>query len=259
MQSEEAQRQFQNDNAQRQRELERDNAQETALQAYLNDMGRLILSDSSPLRNAKAGDEVSGLARAKTSTVLSGLDPERKRILLQFLKEEELINSPNPAVSLSGADLSHAQLSSVDEDHDRFFLKGTNLAGSDLFAAQMRFAVLGKANLHEADLRKADLYSADLSHANLNAALLEDSNLNKAELNSASLRNATLPNAKLRGADLSGADLSNANLNDADLSFAYVNCSSEVGLTRLREPIRVKRSGSVKGVEDGQDRQTLFA
>ena len=32
-----------------------------------------------------------------------------------------------------------------------------------------------------------------------------------------------------------------------------------VGLTRLREPIRVKRSGSVKGVEDGQDRQTVFA
>ena len=33
----------------------------------------------------------------------------------------------------------------------------------------------------------------------------------------------------------------------------------ELGLTRLREPIRVKRSGSVKGVEDGQDRQTVFA
>ena len=32
-----------------------------------------------------------------------------------------------------------------------------------------------------------------------------------------------------------------------------------LGLTRLREPIRVKRSGSVKGVEDGQDRQTVFA
>jgi hypothetical protein len=33
-----------------------------------------------------------------------------------------------------------------------------------------------------------------------------------------------------------------------------------VGLTRFREPIRVKRSGSVKGVEeDGQERQALFA
>jgi hypothetical protein len=33
-----------------------------------------------------------------------------------------------------------------------------------------------------------------------------------------------------------------------------------VGLTRFREPIRVKRSGSTKGVEeDGQDTQALFA
>ena len=35
--------------------------------------------------------------------------------------------------------------------------------------------------------------------------------------------------------------------------------AAEVGLTRLRGPIRVKRSGSVKGVEDGQDRQALLA
>jgi hypothetical protein len=31
-----------------------------------------------------------------------------------------------------------------------------------------------------------------------------------------------------------------------------------LGLTRLREPIRVKRSGSVKGVKDGQERQALL-
>ena len=33
----------------------------------------------------------------------------------------------------------------------------------------------------------------------------------------------------------------------------------DLGLTRFRGPIRVKRSGSVKGVEDGQQRQTLLA
>ncbi len=32
-----------------------------------------------------------------------------------------------------------------------------------------------------------------------------------------------------------------------------------MGLPRLHEPIRVKRSGSVKGVEDGQDRQVLLS
>jgi hypothetical protein len=33
----------------------------------------------------------------------------------------------------------------------------------------------------------------------------------------------------------------------------------ELGLTRLHGPIRVKRSGSTKGVEDGQDGQALLA
>ena len=34
----------------------------------------------------------------------------------------------------------------------------------------------------------------------------------------------------------------------------------QLGLTRFRGPIRVKRSGSVKGVEeDGQERQALLA
>jgi hypothetical protein len=32
-----------------------------------------------------------------------------------------------------------------------------------------------------------------------------------------------------------------------------------LGLTRFRGPIRVKGSGSVKGVEDGQDRQAVSA
>jgi hypothetical protein len=40
----------------------------------------------------------------------------------------------------------------------------------------------------------------------------------------------------------------------------FAGGKDKLGLTRLREPIRVKRSGSVKGVEeDGQDRQTIFA
>jgi hypothetical protein len=32
-----------------------------------------------------------------------------------------------------------------------------------------------------------------------------------------------------------------------------------LGLTRFREPVRVKRSSSMEGVEDGQKRQAVFA
>jgi hypothetical protein len=101
-----AQQQLELTSAEKQAALEQENAQETALQTYLTDIGKLLLDDSSPLREATADDEVSRLARAKTLTVLLGLDGPRKRILLQFLNEEELINVPNPIVSLSNADLS---------------------------------------------------------------------------------------------------------------------------------------------------------
>jgi hypothetical protein len=80
------QRQLDAKDASRQRALEQDRAQETALQAYLTDIGDLILDKSSPLRESSAEGEASRLARAKTLTVLQGLDGGRKRILIQFLK-----------------------------------------------------------------------------------------------------------------------------------------------------------------------------
>jgi uncharacterized protein YjbI with pentapeptide repeats len=237
-----AQRKLEAVNAQRQRELEDDKAQEAALQTYLTDIGDLILDDSSPLPEATAGDNVSKLARAKTLTVLLGLGGGRKRILLQFLKEEELINAPNPIVGLSGADLSYAQLSSVDKDHNRFILEGTQLAGANLFAAKMQFAALAKADLREADLTEANLNRADLNSAKLNAAFLEASKLNGTNLSRANLSRADLSNARLHcfvveetpsqsfkvcadlsAANLSAANLGGANLGGANLSGAYLS------------------------------------
>jgi hypothetical protein len=40
---------------------------------------------------------------------------------------------------------------------------------------------------------------------------------------------------------------------------AQLSTVTVLGLTRLHGPIRVKRSGSTKGVEDGQDGQALLA
>ena len=185
-----------NQNQIAQRELEQERAQETALQTYLTEIGDLILDDSSPLSEASGGDEVSRLARAKTLTVLLGLDGGRERILLQFLKEEALINTHKPIVSLSGADLS-----------------GANLSGADL----------SDVALNDVDLRDADLSclvektpqgvfktcvnlsGSDLSGANLRGANVSSANLSGAELIEVNLEDANLSNVDLSNADLSGA------------------------------------------------------
>src|SRR5215204_685760 len=62
-------------------------AQDEALQAYLDQIGQLLLDKDPSLRQAKEDDEVRTLARARTLAVLARLDGERKGSIVQFLSE----------------------------------------------------------------------------------------------------------------------------------------------------------------------------
>ena len=127
--------------ARAQRDLEEQRAQDTALQAYLDQMGALTLEEN--LRDSEGGSEARMLARARTLTVLGRLDPKRKRSVVQFLYESTLIDKADPIVDLSNADLS-----SVD----------------------LRLDDLREADLSKVDLSGADLSNANLSNANLSGA-----------------------------------------------------------------------------------------
>jgi uncharacterized protein YjbI with pentapeptide repeats len=184
----------------RQQAIEDQRAQDAALQAYLDQMGALMLEEN--LRNSEEDSEARTLARARTLTVLGRLGPERKRSAVQFLYESSLIDKPDPVVDLSNADLS-----AVD--------------------------------LHLKDLINADLSEVDLSEADLSGAHLDGTNLTEAILRDADLRGATLEgtdfsNANLRGADLRDAILTNANLTIADLRDADLRGAQGVNISVLR-------------------------
>jgi hypothetical protein len=91
-------------------------AQDEALQAYLDQMGQMLLDKDRPLRQSAEGqsaevhNEARTLARARTLTVLTVLDGHHKRSMLRFLPEALLINKDDTVVDLSGADLSGADL-----------------------------------------------------------------------------------------------------------------------------------------------------
>ena len=157
------------------RAIEGDRRREDRLQNYLDRMTELMLKEG--LRTSKPEDEVRGVARARTLTVLRGLDGERKCTLLQFLWESKLIEQ-QAVIDLNEADLSEA----------------------DLGVADLRGASLGGADLSEADLGGADLRGADLRGANLRWA-----GLGVADLRGADLRGADLRGAQLQLADLGGA------------------------------------------------------
>jgi uncharacterized protein YjbI with pentapeptide repeats len=211
-----------------QSEVEEQRAQAAALQDYLGQMSQLLLEEK--LR-AKEDSEARTLARARTMTVLEGLDPHRKGRLLQFLTEADLINRENPVLDLSGVDASQADLSG-------FYLAGTNLSGVNLSGANLNDATLWDTDLSCArpvDPRlRSSLTCTDLSGASLRGAALNSANLSCAEAS------VWWNEGKMNRSgcvDLSDVNLSGANLSDADLSGA--DLSGATGITNGQLKARV--------------------
>jgi hypothetical protein len=170
-----------------------------ALQAYLDQIGTLLLQKK--LHIADDTDDARKLARARTLTVLDMLSPARKPRALEFLFEMGLIQTipPNrePVISLRFAILRKALLA------NRHLLKS-------------------------ADLDRATLDGANLTNANLSNAILTKARLIGADLTEAKLINANLAEARLIKTDLTEADLSGADLSGADLSGARGITSEEL-------------------------------
>lgn len=126
-------------------------AEDEALQAYLDQMGQMLLNKEMPLRQSKENGAERTLARAWTLTVLEVLeDASRRSSVVRFLYEAQLIGYRTHigvrvvrVVSLDYANLSGCALS------------GHSLRGIDL----------SKANLSNVDLSYADLSYANLTDA----------------------------------------------------------------------------------------------
>jgi len=139
-------------------EIAADKQKEDLLQTYLDRMSELLLKHDLRASSDPKG-EVRYIARSRTLTVLSRLDANRKKSLLQFLYESDLINATTGSiVQLEGADLSGAKLSGAN-------LRDANLNHADLSGANLIGANLRGANLSDANLSDADLFGASIENA----------------------------------------------------------------------------------------------
>jgi len=164
--------------------------QDAALQAYLNQMGRLMLDEDTPLTESKQDDAVQTLARMRTVTALKLLDGEHNESVTTFLKESGLVDFQLPGAEtetvlrldqadLKGIDLENSSVSGFDLRYTN--LHDANLRNARLDIARLTFADLGGADLSGAIIRDADLQFADLSGANLSGANLSGADLEKAK------------------------------------------------------------------------------
>jgi hypothetical protein len=212
----------------RELDVEHQRAQDEALQAYLDQMSKL-LTDTGLRSRPHWLDDARVTARARTLATLRRLDGERKRNLLQFLYEAQLINKKN-------RQLNEAEQEKLGPNSPtKFEASIVGLSGADLRKANLRHITLEDAALNGAILEKANLRDGHLSNINLGGAYLSGADLRDADLSGASLVNAHLQRKdelSLRGADLSGADLSRADLTGADLSSA--NLDSVTGVTEAQ-------------------------
>jgi uncharacterized protein YjbI with pentapeptide repeats len=224
--------------AQAEREIQEERAEHATLQAYLDQMGTLLLD-----RNLRAADEnsdVRRVARARTLVVLDALGPTRQERVLRFLYEAQLIR-PTSSNEQPVITLKYASLENVELPH-RILLKGANLQQADLYGSDLtnidfRGTYLAGAHLEEVNLERAELQGADLSGAFLSEADLSGADLTDVDLSNAEGLWEEGTHLWKRGAGLNDADLSNANLSGANLKGADVieeqlaECNSLEGAT----------------------------
>lgn len=202
--------------AKQQRFVQDQQAKDGALLAYLDTMSGLMfdkhLLDTSDeddvVRQREAARDV---ARARTLVALLAVGPERKRDVVRFLYEAELISAQNRVVDLTQANLTDADLSQMP-------LSGIDLRGANLSDGADEPDTRG-ANLRKADLQDASLDGAKLRSANLEDAILRDASLQDTNLRCANLRGAILENdapgdtnnelLTQQGAHLQGATMPN--------------------------------------------------
>ncbi len=169
--------------AQLEREIAQNNLAEEAIQAYLDNMAKLLLDkelrselfsndQSNSSDNDNKDNPVINVARTQTITILRRLegDTDRQNRIINFLRDAKLYDFILKNASLSGINLSQADL------------RKANLQQANLQQANLEKAVLITANLQKVDLRKANLEKAVLIMANLEKAVLIMANLEKADL-----------------------------------------------------------------------------
>jgi hypothetical protein len=221
--------------------IERQRAQDEALQAYLDQMSQLLTDKDRPLHRAEPHDRLSRVARARTLTVLTRLDGDRKGSALNFLSESGLITGSRPILDLSGADLSKTILEAPD-------LRGARFAGADFGQATLPGADFRGANLYFAALKRANLRGAKLGDANLLSAVLSHTILSRADLKEANLRLAVLTDADLSYADLEGADLGGTSCGELEQEAASLKGATMPNGQKYEDWLKSKGRG-----EDGEN------
>jgi len=177
---------------------EKENFQQSFLENYLNVITELMLDGK--LRESDKDSEIRNIARARTINFFNTADNSRAGLILQFLYESNLINSPKPLIDLTGIELmnkdfSNIQLIGVKITGAHF--NGTNFKNANLKNSDFSSTNFNNCNLNNTKLNKTNFKYADMANVKLENVNLDDTNLEGVEFKNGSLKNSTIRNKQL--------------------------------------------------------------
>ncbi|MGY6530272.1 MAG: pentapeptide repeat-containing protein [Cyanobacterium sp.] len=148
--------------------LQLESYRQNILNNYLSQTTELTLNY--PLWKLQQNDN---LLRANTQAALKELDGERKRYIVMFLEDNDLLtfnNHTRASNILENSNLEEAKLNNLN-------LSFTNFEYSNLIKSNLSYGNFHKANFTNADLTQSSIINADLS-----GAYLEKTDLTNADL-----------------------------------------------------------------------------
>lgn len=175
---------------------------ERAREAVLSDFHdrMLALITEQGLKEQPDRSAICRHARSLTLSTLDQLDPGRRVHVFRYLAEQGLIRSPGPIIEIQGANLSKADLTTM-QDFGPVDILGCNLREANLRGIFLAGSYLGEVDFTGADLAGARLQQTKLENANFGGADLTD---------------VFMPRAELHGVNFAGTTLTRADLTDAD-------------------------------------------
>lgn len=211
---------------------EEQRVRESELQDYLDDVGGLLRDEGATMLAGDSSDTENALVRAKTVSLIQGLDAPRKTTVVGFLYDTSLIR-------IKSEDLAEAYEDAETGVYCPWAESGYAVSGgaespvlpyrAHLEAIALPNSYLRAVNLSQAYLSGANFYYSDLRLANLYYSKLDGAFLRSANLGCANLRGTDLSNADLSYSDLSYSDLSCAELDCTDLSYSNLRCAELQG------------------------------
>jgi uncharacterized protein YjbI with pentapeptide repeats len=194
---------------------------------YLDDVSKLLISDN----------EKSSLMqiRAKTLATLRQLDSERKKHLLLFLYETELIYRPlektiSSLLNVNDADFSGVYFQGTTETSCSFmylYLHRVYLSNSSFIDCY-----IDRSNFSASSMYRTNFFKARLYRISFKFTLLHQSNFNQATLFNMSFVGASLVECNFTGTiwkvgivDFTNANLTGAVISDQELSKSILDNS----------------------------------